>query len=94
MGITSLFATFIDPFGIIRKLIFNPILDITNSAFTHYKEKTTEGVTSARGIAIKLTVIALAAAIIIWTSVFMYIAFYYTYMPAIGHIRPVHMQFK
>lgn len=75
-------------------MVLNPILDITGAAFVHYKEKTNKGVTSARGIAVKLTVGAMAAAIIIWTSVFMYIAFYYTYMPAIGHIRPVHMQFK
>lgn len=93
MVLTSLAANVIDPFGILRKLVLRPILDVTSAAFAHYKEKTSEGVSSARDVAVKVTIIAVATAIIIWASVFLYIAFYYTYMPAIAHVRPVYMQF-
>ncbi|XP_046400565.1 seipin [Ischnura elegans] len=30
----------------------------------------------------------------IWMSIFLYVAFYYAYMPAVLHVRPVHLQFK
>lgn len=49
---------------------------------------------SARDIALKTTFITFAAAILIWVSIFMYITFYYTYMPAIEHVRPVFIQFE
>ncbi|CAG5059873.1 unnamed protein product [Parnassius apollo] len=29
-----------------------------------------------------------------WISIFMYIIFYYIYMPNVTHIRPVHLQFR
>ncbi|CAH1731591.1 seipin [Aphis gossypii] len=31
---------------------------------------------------------------IVWVSIFLYIAFYYAYMPSLMFSRPVHMQFK
>lgn len=49
---------------------------------------------TARDIALKTTFITFVAAIIIWVSIFMYITFYYTYMPAIEHLRPVHIQYE
>lgn len=92
MGLVSLIFGL--PFEIARGYIFKPALDRTYSRYEDYKTRTKEGVSSAREVAFKLAIVALAAAVIIWLAIFMYIAFYYTYMPAIAHIRPVHMQFK
>lgn len=92
MGLISLFFGL--PIDMIRNYIFKPALDRTYNTYEDYKTRTKEGVTSAREVIFKLAVVALAAAVIIWLAIFMYIAFYYTYMPAIAHIRPVHMQFK
>lgn len=82
------------PFELLRGYIIQPMRDRTQATYDDYKNRTAQGVVSLREIIIKLAILALAAAVIIWMAVFMYIAFYYTYMPAIAHIRPVHMQFK
>lgn len=37
--------------------------------------------------------LALIIATIIWISIFLYVMFYYLYMPSMSHIRPVHLQF-
>jgi seipin len=36
----------------------------------------------------------LTTSFILWLSVFIYVTFYYSYVPAISHIRPVHLEFK
>lgn len=82
------------PLNIFRCYVVHPIAVKTQNTYEDYKLRTTQGVVSAREILLKFSIVALAAAIIIWLAIFMYIAFYYTYMPAIAHIRPVHMQFK
>lgn len=82
------------PFDILRDYIIQPITERTQQTYEGYKFRTQQGVVSARELVIKLLIVALAAAVIIWLAIFLYIAFYYTYMPAIAHIRPVHMQFQ
>lgn len=94
MGLFGLFALMFGiPIGILR-YFFKPAFDRANERYESYKNRTQEGVTSAKELAFKLAVVTLAAVVIIWLAVFMYIAFYYTYMPSVAHIRPVHMQFK
>lgn len=82
------------PFNIFRCYVVHPIAYKTQATYEDYKLRTTQGVVTAREILFKFSIVALAAAIILWLAIFMYIAFYYTYMPAIAHIRPVHMQFE
>lgn len=82
------------PFDLLRDYIFQPITERTQRTYEGYKIRTKQGVVSAREAVFKLLIVVLAAAVIIWLAIFLYIAFYYTYMPAIAHIRPVHMQFK
>nr|CAH0111538.1 unnamed protein product [Daphnia galeata] len=36
----------------------------------------------------------LTTSFILWLSVFIYVTFYYSYVPAISHIRPVHLEFN
>lgn len=85
---------FVLPFEALRNYIFQPIVDRTTNTYEGYKRSTTETVVSVRETIFKTAIVALAAAVIIWLAIFMYIVFYYTYMPAITHVRPVHMQFE
>jgi len=43
---------------------------------------------------VQLFVMTLLAGVLLWISVFLYGAFYYTYMPAVVHERPVHFKFR
>lgn len=90
----------IDPFGLFKNFILQPALG-TAALFGLYNARSEDieisdsrTPPSTRDIAIKATFLAFATAFIIWASIFMYIAFYYTYMPAIEHIRTVHMQYE
>lgn len=94
MGLISLIITLMDPFGIIRKLIFRPVTNVVSTAFDHYRTKTSDQISSVKEIAVKASIVAISSAIVIWAAVFMYIAFYYTFIPAVAHTRPVFMQFE
>lgn len=91
MGFAKLLLNILDPFKIIRTYILKPTLTMGIFAYEHYKTKTQESVESTKNIVIRFGIIAFAVIIIIWSSIFMYICFYYTYMPAIAHTRPVNM---
>ena len=62
--------------------------------FPAYKDKTTTLVVSAQDTLYKAILVLLTVTAIIWMSVFLYATFYYSYMPAISHARPVHLQFR
>lgn len=94
MGLISILITLMDPFGIIRKMIFRPVTTVVSTAFDHYRTKTSDQISSFKEIAVKTSIVAISSAIIIWAAVFMYIAFYYTFIPAVAHTRPVYMQFE
>lgn len=47
-----------------------------------------------RNILYKLLLVLLTSTVIVWLSVFLYGTFYYTYMPAVSHVKPVHLQFR
>uniref|UniRef100_A0A8D8ZIW5 Seipin n=1 Tax=Cacopsylla melanoneura TaxID=428564 RepID=A0A8D8ZIW5_9HEMI len=40
------------------------------------------------------SMLVLLSASVLWISIFLYIAFYYTYIPNISHVRPIHLQFN
>lgn len=94
MGFVSLIITLLDPFGIIRKMVFRPVTSVVSTAFDHYRTKTSDQISSVKEMAVKASIVAISSAIVIWAAVFMYIAFYYTFIPAVAHTRPVYMQFK
>ncbi|XP_059616720.1 seipin [Phlebotomus argentipes] len=94
MGLYRMLLNLVDPFGVIRNFIVKPANDFAFSLFLHYKHRTAEGVNNVRELLLKALIVFFAGAVVIWTAVFMYITFYYTYMPAIAHMRPVHMQFE
>lgn len=58
-------------------------------------EKTVDStVDTARDLVVKGGGFILFGTIILWISVFIYVAFYYAYMPAVSHSRAVHLQFE
>lgn len=83
-----------DPFKIYRKYVIKPLVDVGLVALGTYKEKTQDSMTSARELILRIAFSFFAAAVIIWTAIFMYVAFYYAYMPTVAHMRPVYMQFQ
>lgn len=58
------------------------------------RRTTTRNVQSARDAIVRGAIIVISAVLIIWLSMFLYTAFYYTYMPSMSYVRPVHLQFK
>jgi seipin len=68
-----------------------PSIRFLGQAINDYRERTID---ELRELVLKAGVVALVAAVIIWVSIFLYVAFYYTYMPSISHVRPVHLQFE
>lgn len=64
------------------------------NVYDRVKVKTDQKVESMRELVLRIGLVAFVTAMIIWCAVFIYATFYYAYMPAISHTRPVHMQFK
>lgn len=58
-----------------------------------YKQKTIGGVEILWESAFKGGVLGLIVATTVWISIFLYVVFYYLYMPSLSHTRPVHLQF-
>ncbi|XP_077283741.1 lipid droplet biogenesis associated protein seipin [Arctopsyche grandis] len=63
-------------------------------AALRYQEAAAHGANGARLVAIRAGIAALALSLILWISIFIYVAFYYTYMPSITHTRPIYFQFR
>lgn len=59
-----------------------------------YRDKTTAFVLTAQQTIYRAIIVLLTVTAILWMAVFLYVAFYYSYMPAISHTRPVHLQFE
>lgn len=85
---------FINPFNIFCKYIKTPVEVFIYKQFLNYQDKKNKGINNIKELLYKVCIIAIFSSAIVWMSIFMYVAFYYTYMPNVAHIRPVHLQFK
>ena len=65
-----------------------------NNKIENIKDSTNQRIQSAKETAYRSGILLLTIGIIIWLAVFMYVVFYYTYIPPLTHTRPVHLQFK
>lgn len=90
----ELLMNLFDPFHIIRRYFLNPFKAIAANVFDHFMNKTQDKVSTVRDFILRIGFVAFMVALIIWSAIFMYVTFYYAYMPAMSHTRPVHMQFK
>lgn len=59
-----------------------------------YKQKTADGAQVLWDKFFKGGLFALFGAFILWLSIFLYISFYYYYMPSVSHTRQVNLKFK
>lgn len=87
-------AIYMGPRGFLRRRIKLPLVKYVHDTLNLYKERTKTGVHNVRDVLFRGTILALITALLVWLSVFMYIAFYYAYVPTISHERPVYLQFK
>ncbi|KAJ3662423.1 hypothetical protein Zmor_006773 [Zophobas morio] len=78
----------------LKQQIKLPLVKFIHDTVNLYKARTQSGVNSIREILFRGTVVALITALLVWLSIFMYIAFYYAYVPTISHERPVYLKFR
>lgn len=77
-----------------RQRIKFPIIKFVYDTVQLYKARTKKGINNVRDILFRGTVVASVTSLLVWLSIFMYLAFYYAYVPTISHERPVYLQFK
>ncbi|KAJ8982733.1 hypothetical protein NQ317_014030 [Molorchus minor] len=77
----------------VRQKFKLPLVKFIYDTLNLYKTRTKTRVNNVRQVLFRGTVIALLTAILVWLSIFMYIAFYYVYVPTICHERPVYLKF-
>lgn len=86
--------TYLNPFRFYREFFIKPVETFVFNQYKGYKKKTDDGINSAKELMYKAAIISVFLSAILWISIFMYVVFYYTYMPNVTHVRPVHLQFK
>jgi len=55
---------------------------------------TRQNVQSAKDTFFRGGIVIISTVLIVWLSIFLYTVFYYSYMPSMSYVRPVHLQFK
>ncbi|KAK9885816.1 hypothetical protein WA026_013688 [Henosepilachna vigintioctopunctata] len=82
------------PRKFVRERIKLPLAKFVYDTVALYKTRAKTGVNNIRDILFRGTIVALVTALLVWLSIFMYVAFYYVYVPAIAHNKPVYLQFR
>ncbi|XP_030763023.1 seipin isoform X2 [Sitophilus oryzae] len=78
----------------VKQRIKLPIIKFIHDSVSLYKTRTKNGVHNLRDILLRGAIIAFITSLLVWLSIFMYLAFYYVYVPTLRHERPVHLKFK
>ncbi|XP_045781336.1 seipin isoform X1 [Maniola jurtina] len=86
--------TYMNPFNVFRDFVRLPIEVFVSDQYTGYKKKTNEGLTTLKELVYRAAIVLVFLSALLWISIFLYVIFYYTYMPNVTHVRPVHLQFK
>ncbi|KAL3284779.1 hypothetical protein HHI36_018922 [Cryptolaemus montrouzieri] len=92
--ITGTFFFVTSPRRFVKDNIKLPLAKFIFDTVNLYKSRAKTGANSVRDIFFRGSVVALITALIVWLSIFMYVAFYYTYVPIITHDKPVYLNFK
>ncbi|XP_014259848.1 seipin isoform X2 [Cimex lectularius] len=58
------------------------------------KKRTVDTTNNTLETALRFSLLLLSVFTVVWLSVFLYVAFYYTYVPNIEHIKPVNLAFQ
>lgn len=71
-----------------------PLIRFAYSTAELYKARTKSGVNNIKEILLRGILVAFTTSLLVWLSIFMYMAFYYAYVPTVTHEHPVHLQFR
>lgn len=82
------------PKNIYRDRFKLPLVRFAHTTVEHYKIRTNQGISSAKDVLLRGIIVAFVTSLLVWLSIFMYLAFYYAYVPRISHERPVYVQFE
>jgi len=75
-------------------MLISKLLREINRKWFNVRKTTRRSVQSARDTVFRGGVVVVSTIFIIWLSIFLYTVFYYSYMPSMSYVRPVHLQFK
>lgn len=71
-----------------------PLVKFVHNTIELYTTRTKTGVENIRDILLKGIIVAFITSLLVWLSIFMYAAFYFAYVPAVSHEKPVFLQFR
>ncbi|XP_044747806.1 seipin [Coccinella septempunctata] len=92
--ITKSFQLVTSPRNFFREQVKLPLAKFVYDTVDLYKSRTKTGVNNIREVLLRGSIVALLTALIVWLSIFMYVAFYYVYVPTITHEKPVYLTFR
>uniref|UniRef100_U5EVA8 Seipin n=1 Tax=Corethrella appendiculata TaxID=1370023 RepID=U5EVA8_9DIPT len=94
MNFITLLLNIFDPLKIVRNYILKPAITIIVAMLESYRNKTRQSVQTTKNAMLRVTLFTFLIFILIWASIFMYAYFYYSYMPAVSHVKDVHMNYR
>jgi len=68
--------------------------NILGSFVDDYRNRALLAAFSFKDLLYRMFAVLSTTLLIIWLSVFLYVSFYYSYVPTISHSRPVHLEFS
>lgn len=71
-----------------------PLVKFIYTTVELYKIRANNGINSVKDLLLRGTLVAFTTSLLVWLSIFMYMAFYYAYVPTVSHEKPVYLQFK
>ena len=69
-------------------------LTLLSDLVDDYRKRALLAAFSFKDLLYRFFAFLLTTSLVLWLSIFGYISFYYSYVPAISHIRPVHLEFR
>lgn len=94
MGLLGLVLMILDPFKIVRNYVFKPVATLGLAAAEEYRARKEKSVTTTKNVFLKLLVVVLVGFSVVWASIFLYLYFYYSYMPSVLHVKDVHLNIR
>lgn len=92
--IFNLFMNIVDPFGIVRNVIINPVSKLLIEAFEEYRAKTQNKFEVTQNAILKLIAAAAIFVLLVFGAILLYVLFYLIYMPTVLQIKPAFMQYN
>jgi len=87
-------AVFRIPREIFRSRVILPLAKLVDDTFDVFQSKAKAGLYTTKDVVLRGSVIAFIVSLLVCLSVFMYLAFYFTYVPAVAHEKSVHLTFQ